>query len=396
VAVDSAARKALAGLRASVREAAPFEGVLGVQPAFVVGPSSVQEAAEAIRTAAEHGLTVVPRGGETRLDWGAPPTSCDILLDTEGLDRVIEHAAGDLIVKVEAGVQMSDLAVTLAAQHQQLALDTPLPGSTVGGTLATGACGPRRFRYGSPRELLIGMTIIRPDGTIAHSGGKVVKNVAGYDLGKLFTGSYGTLGLIAEAAFRLHPIPAAQAYLTSTHPTVEAATRAARAAAHSLAVPTAIELDIPAEGPVTLTVLLEGAETAMPSRTQALSSATPAKEPPAWWAAYPEGTTLIATMSDDPPSAQAGSRDLRALGGNVRWSPGRHGHVALPAETSPEEVAAVLAGLRTRGSAVVRYAPEAVREAVDLWGPVQALPLMRRVKDQFDPGHRMSPGRYIT
>ena len=152
------------------------------------------------RTAAED-LTAVPRGAGTRLAWGCPPDRCDLVIDTRGLNQVLEHAAGDLVVRVQAGVGLDQLAGVLAAAGQRLALDPPVVvtangrgAGTVGGMLATGVAGPLRLRYGTPRDLAIGITVVRPDGTVARSGGKVVKNVAGYDLGKLFAGSYGTLG----------------------------------------------------------------------------------------------------------------------------------------------------------------------------------------------------------
>jgi glycolate oxidase FAD binding subunit len=412
--VKAAARNALRRVCSQVRKATTAEGVLGVVPDHVAAPASVEEAAAVMRVAAEHGLTVVPRGGETRLDWGLPPASCDLLLDTARLDQVIEHAAGDLIVRVQAGVPMERLAEVLARAGQQLALDTPLPGSTVGGTLATAAAGPRRLRYGSPRDLLIGITIVRADGTVAKSGGKVVKNVAGYDLGKLLAGSYGTLGLIVEAAFRLHPLPSAQAYLTrelarDQRAELPALVRALRA---STAVPTAIEVDAPADGPLTVAVLVDGVPEAIGARATALADllgpdTKTAEEPPEWWGTYPDGTTLIETTSGDPfrtPLAPgpdparmspAGVSPASVMAGGVagRWGADGRGFVGLSGGV--EEVAAVVRELRGRGTAVVRYAPLEVREAVDMWGAVPGLGLMRRVKDQFDPGHRLSPGRFV-
>src|SRR6202034_3503918 len=121
------------------------------------------------------------------------------------LDQVLEHEAGDLVARVQAGVRIDELARVLGRAGQQLSLDLPE---------APGVAGPRRLRYGTPRDLGIGITVVLADGTVAHSGGKVVKNVAGYDIGKLFAGSYGTLGLIVEAALRLHPVPAAAAFVT--------------------------------------------------------------------------------------------------------------------------------------------------------------------------------------
>jgi glycolate oxidase FAD binding subunit len=392
-----------------VRDGTAAEGVLGVAPTYVAAPATVAEAGEVMRVAAERGLTVVPRGGETRLDWGRPPAGCDLLIDTVRLDRIIEHAAGDLVVKVEAGLTMERLAEPLAAQGQQLALDIPLPGSTVGGTLATAAAGPRRLLYGSARDLLIGVTIVRADGTIAKAGGKVVKNVAGYDLGKLLTGSYGTLGLIVEAAFRLHPVPETQAYITRTVPDPAGAHQAVQAVLHSAVVPSAIEVDAPAGGPITVTVLVEGMTESTPSRgaeiARLLADASIHDESPPWWSRYPEGSTLIEIAA--PPTAltefltvtEGGA--AATAGVSVRGSAGSgHWQVGVPADTPPGEVVALLDGLRLvvtrhRGSAVVRYTPEAVRDEIDFWGPVPALSLMRGVKDQFDPGHRLSPGRFV-
>lgn len=399
--------KALEKVCGDVRPGEPEEGVLGVVPGAVAAPSSVAEAAEVMRVAAERELAVVPRGGETRLDWGAPPARCDLLVDTHRLDRVVEHAAGDLVVKAEAGLTMERLAGVLAERGQRLALDTPLPGSTVGGTVATGAAGPLRLLYGSPRDLVIGLTVIRADGKVARSGGKVVKNVAGYDLGRLFCGSAGTLGLIAEATFRLHPVPPARAYVTSGPLGPDQAHDAVQAVLHSPIAPSAVEVLAPAPPGCTVCVLLEGVPDGVAARSATAqellgSEARISEEPPDGWGAYPDGTTLLDVAA--PPAALSRLLTELASGGraspSASWSAVGRGHVGLPVETTPEAAAAMLGSLRDvlarhRGTAVVCYAPEGVREAVDFWGPVPAAGLMRRVKDQFDPGHRLSPGRFV-
>ena len=203
----------LANACADVTPAGELDAVGGRQARYVAAPGSTDEAAALLTAAAELGLTVVPRGSGSRLDWGAAPASCDLIVDTRRLDQVVEHAAGDLVVTVQAGVRLDDLADGPRDRRSATGPRSAAPGGpdarggTVGGLIATGVAGPLRFRYGSPRDLLIGITVIRADGKITKSGGKVVKNVAGYDLGKLFTGSYGTLGLITEATFRLHPKP---------------------------------------------------------------------------------------------------------------------------------------------------------------------------------------------
>ncbi|TDD65305.1 FAD-binding oxidoreductase [Actinomadura darangshiensis] len=389
---------ALAKVCGDVRPGEPAEGVLGVEPAFVAAPKTVAEAAEVMRVAAENGLTIVPRGAETRLDWGTPPARCDVLVDTHRLDKLIEHTAGDLVAKAEAGLPMDRLSERLAECGQRLALDVPLPGSTVGGTIATAAAGPLRSLYGTPRNLVIGLTVVRADGQVAKSGGKVVKNVAGYDLGRLFSGSYGTLGLIVEATFRLHPVPSATAYVTCAVDGPEDTNDAVQTVLHSPVAPSALEYISPG----TVTVLLEGVPDGVAARARQTAellgeNAEIRENAPDGWSLYPDGTTLI-DIGAPPPSL----RDvLTTLGPDIdlTWSGSGHGYVGLPAELGPDEVADVLDRLRNalsrhRGHAVVRYAPQEVRDEIDLWGPIPALALMRRVKDQFDPDHRLSPGRF--
>ena len=268
--------EALADACADVSEAGPGDAVAGVAPRFVARPAGVTEAAAVLTAASTLGMTAVPRGSGTRLAWGVPPTGCDLVVDTSRMNKVLEHAAGDLVVRVQAGVGLDQLADVLAKAGQRLALDppaaAPFPGpangastahpphgaGTIGGLLATGAAGPLRLRYGTPRDLSIGITVVRADGTVASSGGKVVKNVAGYDLGKLFAGSYGTLGLIVEAAFRLHPRPAATSFVTLDAADRESAAAVTALVASSPLAPSAVELDRPARRePFRVGVLLE-------------------------------------------------------------------------------------------------------------------------------------------
>src|SRR5579859_6304501 len=228
--------KALTAACDQTREGSSGDAIGGVEPAlvpaFVAAPGSTDEAAAVMRAAAEHSLVVVARGAGTRLGWGAPPSRCDLLVDMSRMSSVVEHSAGDLVARLQAGARMGDVAAALGRDGQELALDVP-DGATVGGVVASGLAGPRRLRYGTPRDLLIGITIVRADGTVARSGGKVVKNVAGYDLGKLFAGSAGTLGLITEATFRLHPLPSARAYVSAGFVSLSVACDAVAAAANS-------------------------------------------------------------------------------------------------------------------------------------------------------------------
>ena len=257
----SAIRPALAAACPSLTDGTAADAVAGVVPSFVASPSSTAEVSALLREAAAAGLAVVPRGAGTGLAWGAPPSRCDLVVDLRSMDHVVEHEAGDLVARVQAGATIGQLAVAFGSAGQQLALDVPAE-ATVGGVVATGTAGPRRFRYGAPRDLLIGITVVRADGVVAQAGGKVVKNVAGYDLGKLFAGSQGTLGVITEAAFRLHPLPAAVAWVTAEFGPAEraGAVTAVAAAAGSPLVPSAVELDWPggSQRPLRVGVLLEG------------------------------------------------------------------------------------------------------------------------------------------
>jgi glycolate oxidase FAD binding subunit len=411
---------------ADVAVAGDLDVVAGARPRYVAAPASTAEAAALLAAAAKLGLTVVPRGSGSRLHWGSPTARCDLAVDTRRLASVLEHAAGDLVVQVQAGVALDDLAAVLAAKGQRLALD-PFGAAngtgTVGGVLATNSAGPLRYRYGAPRDLLIGITVIRPDGVIARSGGKVVKNVAGYDLGKLFAGSYGTLGLITEATFRLHPLPDASTWLALDLPDPEFAAEAAHAICDSPLWPSAVELDWPSAGaPLTVSVLLEGDAASVTERVrrmQDLVGRGPAgafrlARPSADGRGRPEANGTCVRVAFWVGQLDRVLSTIRTAGVANSVDPAISGSagagildVVLDAPSGAAEVAqfvtelrAGLAALSAGGvvpsvaSAVVVWAPREVREAVDVWGPVPSLGLMRSVKDQFDPEHRMAPGRF--
>ena len=413
-------------------------------PALVASPGSTAEAAAVMRVAAGHDLAVVARGTGSRLWWGTPAARCDLVIDMSRMNAVTEHAHGDLVARVQAGARIGDVQAALARAGQEIALDVP-GAASVGGVVASGLAGPRRLRYGTPRDLLIGITIVRADGTIAKSGGKVVKNVAGYDLGKLFAGSAGTLGLITEATFRLHPRPAARAFVTAGYAAVPAACDAVAAAANSPLVASAVELSRPGPGgPIRVGVLLEGSPDGVAARAARmaglLGDGVVADAPPAWWPGAPQagpGQTLIrvscwvsalARVLDtvDAAAAQAGVSPLITgsagagvlylrtpadglpgqpgaageAGGDPEWTadPGGTADQAIPAAVA-EFVAAVRAAVAgERGAVTVLAAPAAVRGELaargGMNGTVPGLALMRAVKDQFDPGHRLSPGRF--
>jgi glycolate oxidase FAD binding subunit len=361
----------------------------------VVLPASTADASEALREAAERDLTVVPRGAG--LGWNE--LTGDLIVDTSKLDQVIEHAAGDWIARVQAGATMGHVAEVLARAGQRLALDVP-PEVTVGGMIATGLAGPLRLRYGSPRDLLIGITLVRADGVVAHSGGKVVKNVAGYDLGRLFAGSRGTLGLITEATFRLHPLPQAVAYLTADLDR-PAAVAAVIAAANSPLQPSAVELratergaagaaaggPAPGEG-YTVGVLLEGTADGVAERarrmTEVLGTAEVTADPPAWWGQLPAPpgkvirvTFWLARLAEVLDVIEKSGVECSVTG------PAGAGMIYVCmhdvcVHDAGGLVPALRAAVGNRGSVAVLTGPP---------GPPGAL--MSALRDQFDPGHRM-------
>ncbi|MFC0861295.1 FAD-binding oxidoreductase [Sphaerimonospora cavernae] len=427
----------LSGVR--VRAAGADDAFPGERPRWVALPGSVEEMAAVMRASAAHDLAVVPLGGGTKRHWGGLPARCDVVVGTERLDEVVEHAAGDLVVRVQAGVAMEALAEALAAKGQELALDVPVPGTTVGGLLATGIAGPRRFRYGTARDLLIGITAVLADGTIARAGGKVVKNVAGYDLGKLFTGSYGTLGVIADATFRLQPLPATRAWVTldlDAQGSPDRLGALVAAVAASTQEPAAIELDWPGPegGAPSLAALVEGAaaaERALAVRDLMGEGSQVGDEPPPWWGRLPSagrggptghpGGGLLLEIRAAPSRLPGAVPDIAAAARRTGTEAAIRGsiaagvlHVAVDGKRAVdgERAAEFVTMLRSRieiardggvdGRVVMLTSPEAVPPAAasDPWGQESTRrellrrELMLRVKERFDPDRRMSPGRF--
>ncbi len=187
-------------------------------PTCIVYPETTEQLAQVITEANRNKWRVLPCGSGSKLSWGGLVKGIDVVVSTERLNKLIDHAVGDLTVTAEAGMKFSELQAILAKANQFLALDPVTPSATLGGIVATADTGSLRQRYGSVRDQLLGITFVRADGQIAKAGGRVVKNVAGYDLMKLFTGSYGTLGVISQVTFRVYPIPqiSATVVLTAT------------------------------------------------------------------------------------------------------------------------------------------------------------------------------------
>jgi glycolate oxidase FAD binding subunit len=411
----------------------------GRRPAAVALPQDAAEVAALLRLASAHRRTVVPRGGGTMLDQGNRPAGLDLAIDLTRLHRVIEHRPRDLTVTVEAGITIAALQAELATHGQMLALDPPLAGqATVGGVLAANAWGPRRQRYGTARDLLIGSRAVLADGTRVRSGGKVVKNVAGYDLNKLFIGSAGTLAILVEATFKLMPIPAALGMVVAAFPSVEAAHAVALAVTTSRLQPLTLDLIGPpaarrlaadAGGQPGGETWLLAAELGGPSaavertRRELVQMAAAGGSPEVTALEDAERGRMLQRLRDygrstDDPAALI----LRAavLPSQVPDTVGAVTRAAgpLPApavivragsgvvfsyweDVSTVQATRIVPQLRAEisrlgGTLVVERAPVEAKAAIDVWGIAGAdVELMRRVKQAYDPADILSPGRLV-
>jgi glycolate oxidase FAD binding subunit len=398
-----------------LRPAGARDCIAGVQPQMVLEPANEIELAAALRCVDAAGLGVLPRGGGTKLGWGNQPVRAGLVLSTARLNRVIEHAWADLTVSVEAGCTIQTLQNTLAQHGQRVAVD-PLwaERATVGGVLSTNDSGTLRIRYGALRDLIIGVTIALPDGTLASSGGKVVKNVAGYDLPKLITGSLGTLGVITRAVFRLHPLPRNVRSFTFAARDLDEANRLMLAVQGSSLAHTGLQARFTAGMAPEVDVRFEGTRDGLAAQTEALRRlAAPAAETAASDAAWHTREELwsfaepaaIVKFSVLPASVSETCSRVRRVGDSlgVRWSAVVQGTglgwVRLEA-SSGAAIREVLDTLRPEtermGGSVtlVHYPPE--MPPMDAWGSTQdAFPLMLCVKQQFDPRGTLNPGRFI-
>jgi glycolate oxidase FAD binding subunit len=374
-----------------------------------IRPTSFEAAAAALSGATAGDESVRLIGGASKLAWGSPGPEPDVELRISALDQILEHNAGDLTAVLQAGVPLARAQEVFAAQQQMLAVDPWLGQrreATVGGVVATGDSGPLRHRYGAPRDLIVGMTVALSDGAIARSGGKVIKNVAGYDLAKLFTGSFGTLGLILAVNVRLHPLPSA----TATAIGVSGDPRQLASAAHSLAAaPLELEaLDVAWRGGRG-GVLARCGGVAAPGRatrvaellrTAGLQDVQTVSADAELWARQRAGQRsldrALVRVSGRPSDLAAVLTVAEASGGTVV---GRAGLGLSFVELEAEAVRGFVTGLPARAHAVLLDAPADLRAQTDVWGAARGgeggLELMRRVKARFDPARTCNPGVFV-
>ncbi len=398
-----------------IRDAAAVDVVAGVTPAKVIEPGSAEEFAKVFAVAGRSGLAVLPRGGGTKSDWGNPPRRADVVLSTRRLNRILEHAWGDLTLSVEAGATVAQVQAALAEHGQRLAIDPLWPDrATIGGILATNDSGSLRARFGSLRDLIIGITVVLPNGVLARSGGKVVKNVAGYDLPKLNTGALGTLGVITQAVFRLHGLPRESRSVSFSSDSLEKICARMNAVRDSNLSYTALQVRANGQADHRLDLLWEGTpegiaaqDHELPSITRDLQSADPAgcwntrqslwerKDRPravVKLSILPMGLANFCAAVESCKSSHSISWEI------IIQSPGVG---LLRIEGDQSQLVDTLIRLRANakkssGSLVVLSAPLEIKERLDSWGdPGDALPLMRAVKQQLDPHGILNPGRFV-
>jgi glycolate oxidase FAD binding subunit len=370
-------------------------------------PSTGEAVAEALAAATAEGLGVRIVGGATKLGWGHVTRPAAVELHTSGLDRILEHNPGDLTAHLEAGVPLAQAQREFAEHGQMLALDPPLgagAAATVGGIVACADFGPLRHRYGAPRDLVVGATVALSDGTIARAGGRVIKNVAGYDLAKLFSGSFGTLGVILSVNVRLHPL--GRSPVTATGTAADPMILAAAARGLSSAPLEFEALDLAWDGDDgRLLARCAGRESSRRAHRAArlmedlgLDEVHAAVEDEPLWErqrarqrSHDKALVRIAA----PPTALPGV--LRAAQACGATAVGRAALGLSFVEVEPDAVPRLRDELAPGTVAILLDAPAALRADLDPWGSGSrpALELMRAVKHRFDPASTCNPGLFV-
>jgi glycolate oxidase FAD binding subunit len=376
-------------------------------------PATPEACAELLRACADAARTVRVRGGGTKSDLGALPET-DVVLETAGLDGIVDHVPEDLTVTVRAGTSVAALRDALASHGQFLPLDPPhvSRGATVGGIIAANSNGFARYRYGSVRDLLLGVRAALPDGTIARAGGRVVKNVAGYDLNKLFVGSFGTLGVVVEATFKIVPVPPVTRAAAATFRAAGDAFGAADALVRTSLRPTAVVVERRADGRWRLLIAAAGEAAPVERALTELGRVAAARggmiEPIADAEAALGPLREIIDRSTGGTLLRAAlplATQIAFAEAAVRADPDAHlvadaasgiVHLHLAEETGTRTAADALQACARILGGSARIERTAVP---DLDAPARPEPggafLMRRLKDAFDPNGILEPARSV-
>jgi glycolate oxidase FAD binding subunit len=416
----------------------PDEWAAYLPATLSVRPASASALQELVQAASSAQVALYPVGGATQLDWGLPGTKLGVACVTTELRQVVDYPSRDLTITVQAGLTVGELAALLSSERQCLPVDVPQPDrATVGGAVVTNTSGPRRFGYGTFRDYLVGVTVVTMTGQTARAKGKVVKNVAGYDLCKLYTGSFGSLALVTELTFKLRPRPETSAWVTCSGESLELLEELLAGVLVSRTRPVAIELlNRPAAEQLFrsglaplhwnrwhLLVGFEGFEESVsfqvqtlldewskhPGMSKASETRVGLESVPLWEAliGFQRPTGLATVKANFLSSASAGWLRLleQCLAG--RWATQVHAgngvawaHL-LDESANETLVAQDIATMRQwatqqRGNLVVRQAPMALLPALGVWGQERSdLWLMRRIKEAFDPQWLLNPGRFV-
>ena len=393
-------------------------GLSSPESTSLVMPNDISALAEVVCQAAEQKWQLIPSGKGSKLDWGGL-TDIDLILSTQKCDRIIHHAVDDLTVTVEAGITLDKLQETLSAAKQFLPIDPAFPHSaTIGGILATADTGSLRHRYGGIRDLVLGVSFVRGDGKIAKAGGKVVKNVAGYDLMKLLIGSYGTLGIITEVTFRTYPLPTDSQTLILTGKPQAIAEAIARLRNSGL-TPTAADLVSPgvsnklgiADG-YAFIVRFQTIPESITAQTQQLKDMVAEldiaiatnQEADLWQqlqiSTTPDSETTICKVGILPQKAMTLLQQITAKDpsyrGIIHIGSGI-GRIELH-QASPQTLQEIRNTCNAnQGFLTVLSAPLELKQQVDIWGcSGNALNMMRTIKNKFDPQGIFSSDRFIV
>lgn len=394
-------------------------------PCCIVYPNTTAELKNVIQKAYKNNWRVLPCGSGSKLGWGGLANQVDLVVSTERLNRIIEHAVGDLTVTVEAGVKLADLQAILQKVGQFLPLEPAYPqNATFGGIVATADSGALRHRYGGIRDMLLGISFIRSDGESAKAGGRVVKNVAGYDLMKLFTGSYGTLGVISEVTFRVYPIPQASAtvVLTGKQEAVASATNTLLASALT---PTAVDLlstklvsQLGFAQDIGLMVRFQSVTESVKEQSSRLLSigqklglqgTVYLNNEPQLWQSLPEqiwntpqNSVITCKIGVSPIAAVSTLTQLDHLtssqGLGLIHAGSGLGLLQLDASTvTPQTIMNIRQDCESKnGFLTILEAPATIKKQLDVWGyNGNALEMMRQIKQQFDPKNLLSPNRFV-
>jgi glycolate oxidase FAD binding subunit len=377
---------------AEIRAGQEIDAVDGVRPAAVAAPRTEDAARELVLRCAADDLKLVVRGGGTKIGQGAPPTSCDVLLETRCLDTIFEHDEGNATVSVGAGITLKVLNEAVG-QRGQFA---PLEGNaaaTLGGIVATNSYGPSRLKYGAPRDLVVGLHAILSDGRVVKGGGKVVKNVSGYDLPKLFIGSFGSLGLITRITLRLRPYDEAHWEWNAIFADWPEAEAQAKAIFEGAFEPTSLQL-LSTSGGVVVQVAFDGVEAAINIQRGRLPVSVDADG-----AIPPElaesGSVCIVRAALPIQAASAWASAARLAGGELTWDYGL-GRVTAAFAATPDISVLRMAAEREGGYMVVLHAPHSEKTPELVWGSrLSDFALMKTLKSKYDGAGVFAPGRYL-